>query len=81
MLGRAAPSLLNCVRFLLREIARRRRAIFAQPNANDEKQPPDISCRLEAERKPKTVDYVIVLLALAMVGLYALLIHWLLPKT
>lgn len=33
-----------------------------------------------AERKIKTVDYIVVILALVMVGLYALAIGWLLPK-
>jgi hypothetical protein len=32
------------------------------------------------EKGTKVVDYIVVILALSMVGLYALLIHWLLPK-
>ena len=35
---------------------------------------------LISRKENQTVDYIVVILAIAMVGLYALLIGWLLPK-
>jgi len=35
---------------------------------------------LISRKENRTVDYIVVILAIAKVGLYALLIGWLLPK-
>jgi len=54
--------------------------IFAQPNANHEKPRIGFRRKLSSGKENKTVDYFVVILALLMVGLYAALVGWLLPK-
>jgi hypothetical protein len=42
---------------------------------------PPSSASSQQKGKNKTVEYLIVILAAVMVALYALLVHWLLPKS
>jgi len=56
------------------------RTIFDQRNANSAKPPISFSHMLITRKENRIVDYIVVILAIAMVGLYALLIGWLLPK-
>ena len=53
---------------------------FDQQIANDDQQRSGFPIIFAAERKSGTVDYLIVIGTLLMVGLYAVLVGWLLPK-
>jgi len=56
------------------------RTIFDQLNPNPAKLRGRSDAKLTSRKENQTVDYIVVILAIAMVGLYALLIGWLLPK-
>jgi hypothetical protein len=63
------------------DVASKRETIFAQLNANGEKPRLVTGLNLISRKENKTVDYLVMIGALVMVAFYALLIHWLLPKT
>jgi len=78
---RSAALAKSCA-FFARGVAtpKLRETIFAQPNANHEKPRIDFRRKLNSRKENKTVDYIVVIGALVMVGIYAALIGWLLPK-